>query len=109
MSNNENYNGSDLENSDAEWGYLRKEIKEKLTLSPNPNSKNVNENDLTETDLLMWEKYKQYLATGEGLTLTEFRDYSAEVFAQENASRGLFRGYMVDHLNNLFYPEGKIK
>ncbi len=95
----------EVDDNDEKWEKLRASILQEKDTSKNPNFRDINVLDLNEEDLLMWEKFKNYKATGEGLRVEEFTHYTQDVMNRQNISSAELRAYMVDYLTELFYPK----
>ncbi len=102
--NNENV-AMDEENFDLE--VLKKDLIEELEASTNPNLIGIDYNELTQEDLALWGKYKQYKETGSGLTKDEFLNYRKKIQIansenETNLSSFKLSAYLVDKLVKLW-------
>ena len=86
---------------------IKKDLVAELEASNNPNLEGIDYNELTDDDLNLWAKYKNYRETGSGLTKDEFLAHReelrvADIEDKKNPSSFKLSAYLVDKLIKLW-------
>ena len=88
----------------TEWDVLRAEIQTENVSTPNTNLEGINVDELTESDLRIWQKARDYKETGVGFTVKDFETYRASIEGSKNQSSHKLQAYLFDYLpKRIFY------